>query len=597
MKLKEIAGITACLALGICGGIYGYTHLTAQGMEDINTLQIQVGDIEFPVARPPVRDTVFGDYLKSQFAQQHHDWKKAGDFLDKVLVQTPSDDLVLKRAMTLAMGSGDPNKSITLAKKVIEIDKNNALALLFLAADSLKKKEYKAAEEYVHAMPTGSVSEFIMPMMEGWVQAGLGNYYGEHLTKNTVHLHHAILMADYLGKKEEIGKMLDLIMASQPETLSDLEHIAQIYAYSGDRKKAENIYRKIIAEQPDNSRAVEKLADMLAGKDVPILDNKIVSPEAGVAITMQNMAQLLYQEYADESARVFSNIALHLDPSLTDAQLLLAAITTRNDRKNEAIAYYRSISPDSEFFLEARRRAADLLEDTNQSEEAIAELNGLFKNHNDIESLVRIGDIYRRQENFEKAVNTYDDAIARLGGKVTKEHWQLLYARGMSLERMGQWDKAEADLKATLAFQPEHPYVLNYLAYAWADKGVNLDQALDMLKKASSLRPSDGYITDSLGWVYFRLERYKEAVPLLEAAVEILPYDPAINDHLGDAYWKTGRKLEARFQWQRARNFSIDNNFIAAIEAKLAQGMDADPNIKQARHDNPAASGNAVMNP
>jgi tetratricopeptide (TPR) repeat protein len=94
-----------------------------------------------------------------------------------------------------------------------------------------------------------------------------------------------------------------------------------------------------------------------------------------------------------------------------------------------------------------------------------------------------------------------------------------------------------------------------------------------MIKKAAELRPTDGYIADSLGWVYYRMANYKEAVPSLEAAVELLPYDPVINDHLGDAYWQAGRKLEARFQWQRARNYSEDQSLNAMIDQKLAQGL------------------------
>jgi tetratricopeptide (TPR) repeat protein len=296
------------------------------------------------------------------------------------------------------------------------------------------------------------------------------------------------------------------------------------------------------------------------------------------------MAQILYQDQADESARVFANIALYLNPQMTDAQLLLAAITSRNERTSDAIQYYRAIPADSEYYLESRRRAADLLEESQKTDEALAELDGLVKEHNDVESLIRIGDIYRRQENFPKALESYNLAASRLGTTVPKEYWHLLYARGMSFERLGEWKKAEDDLKTALTYQPDHPYVLNYLAYAWTDQGVNLQQALDMLKKANEIRPTDGYITDSLGWVYYRLGRYHDAVPALEQAVELLPYDPTINDHLGDAYWQAGRKLEARFQWSRAKNFSSDTQFIATIDMKLADGLKSGEVVQQAHH-------------
>ncbi len=586
MNFRALTGFAVCGVLGVFGGFYAYNAITPATLA---TLQTSAG-----LEEGYGRKNIFGDYLGSQFAQQHHDWGRAGQFLDDVMTMTPDDAQVLERAMILAMGAGEPDKSLRLAHKVYGLEKDNALALLFLTANALRDKKYAEADAYLKSLPAGSLSEFIMPLLESWTQAGLGNFTDEKLTRNTIHLHHAILIANYLGKQNEIERLLTLLTAFQAPGPSDLEKIADIYAYIGKRDKAAVLYRNVLKDWPGNPNVPGKLADLQAGKEIK-LPGLVNAPEHGMAMALHNMAQFLYQESADESARVFANIALYLNPSLTDAQLLLAAITSRNDRAGDAIGYYRSIKPDSEYYLESRRRAADLLEDSKRTDEALAELNDLVKNHNDVEALIRIGDIYRRQEDFQKALVTYNEAAARLGGTVPKEYWHLLYARGMSLERLGHWDKAETDLKAALTYQPDHPYVLNFLGYAWTDKGVNLEQALVMIKKAVELRPSDGYITDSLGWVYYRLGRYKEAIPSLEAAVELMPYDPVINDHLGDAYWQAGRKLEARFQWQRAKNFSTDASFITSVEHKLSQGLTAEDAVKQVHH--ASAPPDEIMNP
>ena len=86
-------------------------------------------------------------------------------------------------------------------------------------------------------------------------------------------------------------------------------------------------------------------------------------------------------------------------------------------------------------------------------------------------------------------------------------------------------------------------------------------------------RPDDGYIVDSLGWAYYRLGNYDEAVRNLERAVELKPVDPTINDHLGDAYWRVGRVLEANFQWAHARDLKPDPEDLPKIEQKLANGL------------------------
>ena len=94
-----------------------------------------------------------------------------------------------------------------------------------------------------------------------------------------------------------------------------------------------------------------------------------------------------------------------------------------------------------------------------------------------------------------------------------------------------------------------------------------------MLIRAVELRPEDGYIVDSLGWVYYRLGDYENAVVQLERAVELTPIDPTINDHLGDAYWRVGRYAEARFQWRRALSFNPDEEQRPLIEGKIERGL------------------------
>jgi tetratricopeptide (TPR) repeat protein len=108
---------------------------------------------------------------------------------------------------------------------------------------------------------------------------------------------------------------------------------------------------------------------------------------------------------------------------------------------------------------------------------------------------------------------------------------------------------------------------------------INLEEALDMIERAVTLRPDSGYIIDSLGWGLYRLGRYAEAVGHMEKAVELMPIDPVVNDHLGDVYWAVGRKREAEFQWHRALSF-IDHEDASGdvdpdrVRRKLEVGLD-----------------------
>ena len=106
--------------------------------------------------------------------------------------------------------------------------------------------------------------------------------------------------------------------------------------------------------------------------------------------------------------------------------------------------------------------------------------------------------------------------------------------RGVAYERTGEWDKAEKDLLSSLKANPDQAYVINYLAYSWIEQGIKINKSLSMLERANKLRSNDPYITDSLGWALFKLERYKEAKDYLQLAVSLLPADPIVNDHFGD---------------------------------------------------------------
>ncbi len=131
-------------------------------------------------------------------------------------------------------------------------------------------------------------------------------------------------------------------------------------------------------------------------------------------------------------------------------------------------------------------------------------------------------------------------------------------------------------MKKALELQPEQPHVLNYLGYSWIDQGINLDEAMKMIRRAVEQRPDDGYIVDSLGWAYYRIADYESAVKQLERAIDLKPEDPTINDHLGDAYWRVGGTLEAKFQWAHARDLKPEPEELPKIEAKLRDGLPED---------------------
>ena len=146
--------------------------------------------------------------------------------------------------------------------------------------------------------------------------------------------------------------------------------------------------------------------------------------------------------------------------------------------------------------------------------------------------------------------------------------------RGVAYERTNQWDKAEIDLINSLSASPDDAYVINYLAYSWIEQGINVEESLLMLKKANNLRPNDGYITDSLGWALFKLNKYSEAQKYLERAVIFMASDPVINDHYADSLWMTNKQLQARYYWRYVLNLEkTEDELKKIIRQKLLFGL------------------------
>ena len=151
---------------------------------------------------------------------------------------------------------------------------------------------------------------------------------------------------------------------------------------------------------------------------------------------------------------------------------------------------------------------------------------------------------------------------------------QVLDGRGVAYERTNQWDKAETDLLNSLSIKPDDAYVINYLAYSWIEKGLNIEKSLEMLRKANKLKINDGYITDSLGWALFKLKKYEEAKKYMQLAVRLIASDPVINDHFADVLWMNNNSLQARYYWNYVLNLKkTKKDLKKTINQKLIIGL------------------------
>ncbi|MEN6605786.1 MAG: tetratricopeptide repeat protein, partial [Bryobacteraceae bacterium] len=153
-----------------------------------------------------------------------------------------------------------------------------------------------------------------------------------------------------------------------------------------------------------------------------------------------------------------------------------------------------------------------------------------------------------KAKNYTEMSNALDAAEKASVSNDEKE--SVYFMRGAMYERMKNFDAAEAEFRKVLDVDPENASALNYLGYMLADRNVRLEEALRFISKAVELEPSNGAFLDSLGWVYYRLNRLDEAENYLRMAIDKASHDPTVRDHLGDVLAQKGQLKEAIQQWE-----------------------------------------------
>ena len=509
----------------------------------------------------------FGAYLTGRFAVQRTDTDVAADKLESVSMRDGSVREVATQAFIAATMAGRPTAALLAAGLL-----DNPVAQLVLADREAQAGNWDRAETGYAALPQQGLTQVLRPLLLAWAQAGAGRTDVAMATMQPVldgprfrgiAALHAAMIADLGGRTGMAGPLYQTALAEYGSTNLRLGLIlASWQARRGSMTEAAQTIRDMTG---NNGDVVLARSALEADAATPA----VRSAADGIAEAYLAMAATLRQQNSADSAQVLLRLALSMRPDFTAARLLLADVQEAAKHGPAALATLSEIPASDPLFAVAQLRRAALLDSAGQTEEAAAVLDGLAQQHPDRpEPLAQLGDLLRRKNRFSEAAATFDRAIARIAVP-TRANWPLYYERGIALERSGDWAKAEADFEYALQLSPEQPSVLNYLGYSWTEQNRNLDRARGMIERAVALRPNDGAILDSLGWILLRQGDKEGALVHLERAAQLQPEDAVINGHFGDALQAAGRPREAEFQWRRALNLKPEAEDLKRIEQKL----------------------------
>ncbi|HLH48483.1 MAG TPA: tetratricopeptide repeat protein [Roseiarcus sp.] len=543
-----------------------------------------------------IGDTQSGNYLAALIAGDERDTSAAATYFREALRADPRNPDLIERAFAAALANGNMSDAFDLADRLLVRDPNNSLARLTEACRAFAEGQYAVARAQLAGGGAGKAHDLTTSLLTAWTYAGAGDSRRALDTLDRIgdasvavfRDYHAGLIASLLGNAPEAAKRLKAAYDAEKNTLRLADAYARNLDRHGDAAGAKKIYEDMQRVLPHHPLVDSALADLAAGKT---LDPIVRNAKDGAAEVLYGLGAAGSRQGDELAALIYLRLALLLKPDHALAIVTVADLYLQLKQNQAAIDAYEKVPRDSPMRVGADIQAALALDGMGRSDEAIKRLQDLVAAHPDnVEAVSALGSLQRAAKKFDVAADTYSKAIALLNPP-ERSNWTLYYFRGICYERSKQWPKAEADFKKALELFPDQPLVLNYLGYSWVDQGANLDEAFKMLQRAVDLRPSDGYIVDSLGWAYYKLGHYDQAVTLLEKAVELKPADPVVNDHLGDAYWKVGRKLDAHFQWNHSRDMGPDPEDLPRILKKIQSGLPEAPETPTAAQVEPKKDG------
>ena len=543
----------------------------------------------FPTSRDLSSMTTAGSYLAARHASVERDAASAAAFYRSALRSDPKNNELLDRAFISSLAEGDIEEAVKLADRILVIDKNNRVARLVVGVRELKLKHYAAAQQNINQSVRGPITDLVAALLSGWAQYGAGNTQAAIASIDKLQGpewyplfkdFHTGMILDLANKQKDAGVRLERAYKLDDSALRVAEAYAHWLSRSKDPAAAATVYENFDKKLARHPLVIDGLKETKAGKKLPPLAE---TPQAGAAEALYGIGASRTRRGGEDLALVYLQLALYLEPKHALALLSLADLYESVKKPQMAIKVYERVPANSPLKRNAQIQLATDLDAADRSDEAIKILKETTaQDPKDVEAIMALGNIERSRKKFDDCATTYSQGI---DASADKPNWVLFYFRGICEERSKQWPKAEVDLKKALEMQPDQAHVLNYLGYSWIDQGINLDEAMKMIRRAVEQRPDDGYIVDSLGWAYYRIGNYEDAVKNLERAVDLKPEDPTINDHLGDAYWRIGRKLEAQFQWAHARDLKPDPDDLPKIEAKIKDGLPDEPSPAAASAD------------
>ena len=470
-------------------------------------------------------------------------------------------------------------------------DKNE----LFFEADLLlglrffKNKDYINSEKYFERLntPSGSnlyFNDFIGNVLIAWSKASQGKKKDSFNILEKVPKPYRHLKKTQKGflkcyfDMQDTQSFFEEIIQNKDYNFSRYNFFLANYLIFNNKEKEAIKVIKNTRKKIGSNLLIEETENFLKdGKNEKIKNFfNCKNPNDPIAEFFYIIANLYSSERDYRLSNFYLKISEFLNEKFLPNRALLAENYYYQEKYNSSKNAYeklKSIGPTYSWY--SSKSISSILLEEKGKEYSVKILEKDFKSISkpDFKHYYEMANFYKENQYYEKSIIYYSLALE----EISYDHFlvpKILDRRGTSYEKFGKWEKAEKDLTESLKIKPDQAHVMNYLAYSWIDKGINLDKGLEILIKANSIREEDGYIIDSLGWAYYAKKDYAKAEKFLQRAVELLPRDPIINDHYADNLWMLKKPIQARYIWRGVLKLDkVEQKLKDEVNKKLIFGL------------------------
>ena len=523
------------------------------------------------------------NYFSGIVAYENLDNTEALKFFNSSKILIKQHDAYLERYVFSLVLDGKVKKAINQVKQSSTKNNSNFFqANLLLAVDSLKKKNFKKSKVYIDRSYEFINNDRLSLIIAETFKQYLSVFEEKKLMKqkNTFgnfSFINEVFQRCYLNDKDTERYFNTLINSQNDADYSRYAFFLSSYLIENDNyDKAKKVTNNF--DYLNSSVLISQGKKWIEDKNLGNFQDIFLCTNSNDIVSeLFFLIANLYSSQNDyEKSNFYLNIANYLNPKFIFNLSLLAENYYLNDDYSNTLKTLKIFDKKHEFYywFKLKKESQIILKKSDQ-ETSLNFINKKFKEikNPNIKFLFDIANMHKNAKRYIEAISFYDQILLKMDVN-SDLYAEILYRRGGSYERSGDYIKADKDLLKSLEANPDDAYVLNYLAYSWLEREHKIDTALKMLEKAYAARSNDPYIIDSIGWAYYLVDEYERAENFLKRAVELMPQDPIVNDHYGDILWQLDRKIQARYFWQSVLNLDeTEDAMKETIKNKLIEGL------------------------